>query len=79
MKYKGCDCGGEHSSTGTRAWCLDCSEWCYPGAICEIQELRNFQGKVRDLVLRMAHQAPDGSQADHDLWVELAELALGHG
>lgn len=38
--YRGCDCGGEHHSTGERAWCLDCHEWCYPDNICEIQSLR---------------------------------------
>ena len=22
---------GEHRTCGTRAWCHDCGEWCYPG------------------------------------------------
>jgi len=27
------DC--EHRTVGPhRAWCLTCSEWCYPGAMC---------------------------------------------
>src|SRR5262245_26260331 len=25
---------GEHSTTGRRAWCLQCTEWCYPDAPC---------------------------------------------
>lgn len=29
------DCG-EHRTVGPhRAWCFDCSEWCYPGAPCQ--------------------------------------------
>lgn len=27
------DCG-EHRTVGTRAWCHDCSEWCYPSTPC---------------------------------------------
>lgn len=26
--------GCEHRSTGGRAWCLSCTEWCYPAAPC---------------------------------------------
>lgn len=25
---------GEHRTTGLRAWCFDCHEWCYPEAPC---------------------------------------------
>lgn len=25
---------GEHRTTGLRAWCFDCGEWCYPGNGC---------------------------------------------
>lgn len=38
---------GEHRTVGThRAWCLDCTEWCYPRMDaackgCEIVHLRN--------------------------------------
>lgn len=33
------DCG-EHRTVGDyRAWCHDCSEWCYPGAPCARCEL----------------------------------------
>lgn len=27
------DCG-DHRTTGFRAWCHDCSEWCYPSLPC---------------------------------------------
>lgn len=27
------DCG-EHRTTGARAWCFSCSEWCYPERPC---------------------------------------------
>jgi hypothetical protein len=37
---------GEHRTVGEhRAWCYDCSEWCYPKAPCircEIGPLRAF-------------------------------------
>lgn len=25
---------GQHRTTGLRAWCLDCHEWCYPTLLC---------------------------------------------
>lgn len=28
---RGC---GEHRTVGSRAWCFDCSEWCYPDSGC---------------------------------------------
>jgi hypothetical protein len=30
---------GEHRTTGLRAWCFDCSEWCYPALPCKGCEL----------------------------------------
>lgn len=30
---------GEHRTTGHRAWCFDCSEWCYPNIPCRGCEL----------------------------------------
>lgn len=26
--------GCEHRTVGLRAWCFDCSEWCYPELPC---------------------------------------------
>lgn len=34
---------GEHRTTGQRAWCFSCSEWCYPNLPCrgcEIPKMR---------------------------------------
>lgn len=36
---------GEHRTLGSRAWCLDCSQYCYPNIEmacrgCEIADLR---------------------------------------
>lgn len=44
------DCG-EHRSTGTRAWCFDCTEWCYPHAPCvrcEVPQLRARLDRIAD-------------------------------
>lgn len=30
---------GEHRTTGPRAWCSNCQEWCYPGILCRGCEL----------------------------------------
>jgi hypothetical protein len=49
--YMGCDCGGEHHTVGShRAWCLDCTEWCYPGdgMQCEIAVLRAENVTLKD-------------------------------
>jgi hypothetical protein len=45
LGHKGRECG-EHRTVGShRAWCFDCSEWCYPGIDaackgCELPSLR---------------------------------------
>lgn len=31
--HEGRECG-EHRTVGYRAWCFDCSEWCYPESPC---------------------------------------------
>lgn len=39
---------GEHRTTGSRAWCFNCNEWCYPQMPCvgcEIVPLREFAEK----------------------------------
>lgn len=43
--FAGRECG-EHRTTGERAWCFDCSEWCYPGAPC----VRCLVGPIREKV-----------------------------
>lgn len=44
--YEGCDCGSEHRTLGTRAWCHGCSEYCYPHAPCERVELRQLRDRA---------------------------------
>lgn len=65
--HAGRECG-EHRPTGLggRAWCFDCSEWCYPSepcARCELPQLRatveRLQARITDLLpadQRMADQ-----------------------
>lgn len=43
---------GEHRTTGERAWCHDCAQWCYrnePCARCELPALRSEVGRLRQL------------------------------
>lgn len=47
---------GEHRSTGLRAWCFGCSEWCYPEQPCkgcELPMLRSSLEALRDEVRRL--------------------------
>lgn len=37
---------GEHRTTGPRAWCFDCSEWCYPAIPCKGCELPTLRAAV---------------------------------
>lgn len=42
---------GEHRTTGKRAWCFECSEWCYdtvPCKGCELPMLRKVLKEIRD-------------------------------
>lgn len=39
---------GEHRTTGERAWCHDCAEWCYPSTGCRGCELAT-EGYVLDV------------------------------
>ena len=48
---------GLHRTTGGRAWCFTCSEWCYPSqpcAGCELPQLRatveRLQARITDLL-----------------------------
>jgi hypothetical protein len=41
------DCG-EHRTTGNRAWCHDCQEWCYPDSPCKGCELPQLRIQVAD-------------------------------
>ncbi len=55
--YMGCDCGGQHRTCGGRAWCLDCSEWCYaePDMQCEIAVLRMERVRLRSALTKFGN------------------------
>jgi hypothetical protein len=47
--HPGRECG-EHRTTGSRAWCHDCSEWCYPGdGGCKGCELPGLRARAAEL------------------------------
>lgn len=56
---------GDHRTTGGRAWCFDCSEWCYkhvPCKGCEVPRLRD----VLDRVVKYLGSMPDAGLTDDD-------------
>lgn len=46
--HDGRECG-EHRTTGQRAWCHGCSEWCYPDQPCKGCELPQLRAEVERL------------------------------
>jgi hypothetical protein len=53
---------GEHRTTGTRAWCFACSEWCYdtvPCKGCELPMLHKALDKLRELHVQQWHSTSD--------------------
>lgn len=42
-----CACTSEHRPTISRAWCFDCSEWCYPTALCVRGEAEQLREQVK--------------------------------
>lgn len=46
--HAGRECG-EHRTTGHRAWCHGCTEWCYPDAPCKGCELLQLRTRVAEL------------------------------
>lgn len=52
---------GEHRELGTRAWCFDCSEYCYddvPCRGCELPPLRAELERLRSIVSDLAALEP---------------------
>lgn len=43
--HDGRECG-EHRTTGGRAWCFDCSEWCYPTIPCKGCEVPQLEAAL---------------------------------
>jgi hypothetical protein len=65
---------GEHHSTGGRAWCPDCTEWCYPSAGCkgcEIPRLRGLLAEGARLIGATVNVNDAGGSTLHD-WAERA-------
>jgi hypothetical protein len=66
---------GEHRTTGSRAWCFDCSEWCYPHAPCKGCELPSLRGaveRVRALIDDPNDRRPEQSRVVHHRWIREA-------
>jgi chromosome segregation ATPase len=42
-----CACTSEHRPTIGRAWCFDCSEWCYQSALCVRGEAEQLREQVK--------------------------------
>ena len=40
---------GEHRTTGQRAWCFDCHEWCYETIPCKGCELPILRARIAEL------------------------------
>lgn len=50
---------GEHRTVGPhRAWCFDCSEWCYPGQPCVRCDLPPTREQVWNVISRVRDAAP---------------------
>jgi chromosome segregation ATPase len=45
-----CACTSEHRPTISRAWCFDCSEWCYPTALCVRGEAEQTRAELEGMV-----------------------------
>lgn len=64
---------GDHRTTGFRAWCSDCSEWCYPEIPCKGCELPNLRSELeashqREAELREALTSIAVKRQDGDDW-----------
>lgn len=62
--HDGRECG-EHRTTGPRAWCSNCQEWCYPGILCRGCEL--------PLLRQRAEQAEAALQRVHAFAASIQE------
>jgi hypothetical protein len=76
---------GEHRTVGYRAWCFDCSEWCYPEmpcTRCELPALRRRLIEAESTVGRIEKLCDDlerGASAmriDPPHWVTSVRAAL---
>ena len=72
LGHAGSECG-EHRTVGAhRAWCFQCSEWCYPEVPCKGCELPKLRAKLKEAVevlerLRRDHGVQRGSWWDKQI------------
>jgi hypothetical protein len=70
---------GDHHSTGHRAWCFNCSEWCYEDIPCKGCELPSLRAAVQSLLNAQGRMLDDWAEANEDrrreLWRRLHEEA----
>jgi len=69
--YDGRECG-EHRTTGPRAWCFNCQEWCYPDIPCRGCELPLFRARAERA--EAAVQALERAIRKHDAVDVTAEI-----
>ena len=56
--HPGRECG-EHRTVGShRAWCHDCSEWCYPASPCKGCELPLLRATIKERDMTDFHAPP---------------------
>lgn len=66
--HEGRECG-EHRTTGQRAWCHDCSEWCYPELPCkgcELPQLRAEVQRLNEQIGTVWREMNDAVNEEHD-------------
>ena len=67
--HDGRECG-EHRTTGPRAWCSNCQEWCYPGILCrgcELPLLRQRAEQAEAALQRVRQAANDAMDCQRSL------------
>lgn len=71
---------GEHRSTGVRAWCLDCREWCYktyPCRCCTNTTPDALRQKIRDLLRGAAVDDVLISREQLCMWAQAVQDEVG--
>lgn len=64
---------GDHRTVGSyRAWCYDCTEWCYPAAPCRGCEVRALRDALAEAV-KVIDSLADQQAMPDDFYVEPLE------
>jgi hypothetical protein len=66
---------GEHRTTGERAWCYSCSEWCYPEAGCKGCHVPLLEARIARALALIAEQ--DGNEICPVFAANLTRLLSG--